>query len=109
MSETPSRGTEMDAETMATFLGNGGNDMLFGGWGADRVFGGEGNDDLHALAPDGQPDLLNCGPGNDKAFVLRSERPRTQLVGCEKVEVVEAPTADQDEGENATADAEADA
>ena len=44
-----------------------------------------------------------------KAWVLRAERPRTQLVGCEKVEVVDGPTADQDEGENATADAEADA
>ena len=64
--------------------GNDGNDSLFGGWGADRVFGGSGNDELHALAPDGVPDLLNCGPGNDKAFVFRPERPRTQLVGCEK-------------------------
>jgi hypothetical protein len=44
-----------------------------------------------------------------KAWVLRAERPRTQFVGCEKVEIVYGPTADQDEGENATADAEADA
>jgi hypothetical protein len=87
--------------------GNHGNDSVFGGWGRDRAFGGDGNDELHALAPDGQPDLLNCGTGKDRAWVLRSERPRTQLVGCEKVEVVEAPTPDQDEGENAEADAEA--
>jgi hypothetical protein len=39
--------------------------------------------------------------------VLRSERPRTQLVGCETVFVVDGPNADQDEGENADADTEA--
>ena len=65
--------------------GNDGHDSVFGGWGADRVFGGSGDDELHALAADGQPDLLDCGPGDDKAFVLRSERPLTRLVGCEKL------------------------
>ena len=60
--------------------GNDGNDSLFGGWGPDRVFGGSGNDVLHALAADGDLDLLNCGPGDDKAWILQSERPRTQLV-----------------------------
>jgi Ca2+-binding RTX toxin-like protein len=89
--------------------GNDGPDSLFGGWGADRVFGGNGNDELHALAADGDPDLLDCGPGHDRAWVLRSERPRTQLSGCEVVFVVDAPTADQDEGENTDADTEADA
>ena len=88
--------------------GDGGNDSLFGGWGPDRVYGGGGNDELHALAADGDPDLLNCGPGHDKAFVLRSERPRTQLVGCEVVVIVDTLTADQEEGENSDADAEAD-
>jgi hypothetical protein len=73
------------------------------------VLGESGDDVLHALAPDGQPDVLHCGPGRDKAFVLRSERPRTALVGCEDVEVVEVLTTDQEEGENADADAEADA
>jgi hypothetical protein len=72
------------------------------------VYGGSGNDTLHALAPDGDVDLLNCGPGNDKAFVLRSERPRTQLVGCETVFVVDVLSPDQEEGENADADDEAD-
>src|SRR5688572_21053718 len=36
------------------------------------VLGGAGGAVLHALAPDGEPDLLNCGPGHDRAFVLRS-------------------------------------
>ena len=40
--------------------------------------------------------------------MLRAERPRTQLVGCEIVFVVDGPSADQDEGENADADTEAD-
>ena len=44
---------------------NDGNDSLFGGWGADRVYGGTGDDVLHALAADGDPDLLDCGPGDD--------------------------------------------
>jgi hypothetical protein len=52
---------------------------------------------LHARARDGEPDLFNCGPGNDTAFVLRSERPRTALVGCAEVVVVEVLTADEDE------------
>ena len=88
--------------------GNEGNDSLFGGWGPDRLFGAGGNDELHALAADGDPDLLNCGPGNDKAWVLRSERLRTQLIGCEVVFIVDGLTADLDEGETADADREAD-
>ena len=88
--------------------GNRGADLVFGGWGADLIFGGLGPDRLHALAPDGQRDLLDCGLGRDRAFVLRSERPMTVLVGCEKVYVVDVLTADQQEGELAEADVEAD-
>jgi Ca2+-binding RTX toxin-like protein len=90
----------------AVYGGNG-SDSVFGGWGADRIYGGDGNDLLHALAPDGQPDLLNCGRGDDKAYVLRSERPSTRLVGCEALYVVVSLTDDQAEGENSDADAEA--
>jgi hypothetical protein len=72
------------------------------------VLGGTGNDELHALAADGDPDLLNRGPGHDKAWVLRSERPRTQVTGCEVIFVVDVVSPDQDEGENADADTEAD-
>src|SRR5688500_11240697 len=87
--------------------GGSGDDSLFGGWGADRVFGGPGNDELHALAADGDVDLLRCGLGRDKAWVLRAERARTQVVGCEIVYLVDVVTADQNEGENADADTEA--
>ena len=88
--------------------GNDGPDSIFGGWGADRAFGGSGDDELHALAADNDPDLLNCGPGDDKAFVLRSERPSTTLVGCETLLIVVELSADQEEGENSDADTEAD-
>ena len=77
--------------------GGDGNDTLFGGWGADRVSGGNGDDRLHALAPDGQLDVLNCGDGHDEAFVLRAERPLTRLNGCEKLYLVVDLTADQAE------------
>ena len=40
--------------------------------------------------------------------MLRAERPRTRLVGCEKVYLVDVLTSDQEEGENADADTEAD-
>lgn len=88
--------------------GGDANDSLFGGWGADRAYGGSGNDELHALAPDGQHDLLDCGPGSDKAFVLRAERPLTRIVSCETLYIVVTPTSDQNEGESSEADAEAD-
>ena len=87
--------------------GGYGDDGLFGGWGSDRVYGGRGDDVLHALAPDGELDLLDCGPGRDTAIVLRSEVPHTRLVDCERVIVVDMLTADQADGELADADAEA--
>ena len=88
--------------------GGDGADSLFGGWGSDRLFGGRGDDVLHALAPDGQPDALHCGRGDDRAVVLRSERPLTRITGCERLELVVILTADQEAGENADTDAEAD-
>ena len=84
--------------------GGEGNDSLYGGWGSDRSYGGPGNDRLHALAPDGQVDLLDCGDGQDTAIVRRSELRRTRLVGCEQVEVVEAGAADDEAAENADTD-----
>jgi Ca2+-binding RTX toxin-like protein len=88
--------------------GGNGDDSLYGGWGADRVFGGYGNDELHALAADGDVDLLQCGPGHDTAWILRSERARTQVVGCEVIYVVDVLTPEQSDDENADADSEAD-
>lgn len=43
-----------------TLRGNTGEDKLNGGGGADALF-----DNLSAGSPDGQVDILNCGPGVD--------------------------------------------
>jgi Ca2+-binding RTX toxin-like protein len=71
-----------------TVAGGNGRDLLFGGWGADTLSGGDGNDRLHALAKDGQVDVLDCGPGRDVALV-RDGEPLT-LSNCEKVKTVPA-------------------
>ena len=71
------------------------------------LHGGNGNDLLHALAGDGQPDVLDCGPGFDTAYVLDSERSTTTFRGCERIVVVSAPTA-QDTADNADNDGQAD-
>jgi hypothetical protein len=60
-----------------------GNDVTWAGAGADVQYGGEGNDILHALANDNQPDILNCGPGYDVAYVVVHDPVR--LHGCEQV------------------------
>jgi Ca2+-binding RTX toxin-like protein len=63
--------------------GGPGNDVLWVGAGADVQYGGHGNDILHALANDNQPDILDCGPGYDVAYVV--ERDPVRLHGCEQV------------------------
>jgi Ca2+-binding RTX toxin-like protein len=63
--------------------GGAGNDVLWVGAGADVQSGGEGNDILHALANDNQPDVIDCGPGFDVAYVI--ERDPVRFHGCEQV------------------------
>ena len=63
--------------------GQSGNDVIWAGAGADVQYGGGGNDVLHALANDNQPDVLNCGPGYDVAYVVVHDPAR--LHGCEQV------------------------
>jgi hypothetical protein len=64
-------------------FGGPGNDVLWVGAGADVQYGGPGNDVLHALANDNQPDIVDCGPGYDVAYVIRHDPVR--LRGCEVV------------------------
>ena len=91
-----------------TVNGDAGNDSLFGGWGADTVNGGDGNDRLHALAADRQPDVLNCGAGQDVALIRFSERATTTTDGqCETIKLVKVITVDQQNGESADTDAQA--
>jgi Ca2+-binding RTX toxin-like protein len=85
----------------AIYAGSG-NDVTWPGAGADVQYGGEGNDILHALANDNQPDVLNCGPGFDVAYVIRHDPARFH--GCEQIirltpeEAAAAATANDDNG-----------
>ena len=59
--------------------GEGGKDHLFPGGGEDVARGGGGKDVIKAA--DGQPDVVDCGPGHDKAFVDHKDRVKR----CERV------------------------
>jgi Ca2+-binding RTX toxin-like protein len=53
-----------------TLLGLAGNDVLLGGIGRDRLLGGVGNDVI--FARDGRRDIVDGGPGRDRATLDRS-------------------------------------
>jgi uncharacterized protein len=72
-----------------TVAGGNGRDLLFGGRGADTLSGGDGNDRLHAVAQDGQMDVLDCGAGNHDVAIVREGEPLT-VSNCEKVKQVPA-------------------
>jgi hypothetical protein len=82
--------------------GGAGSDVMWPGAGADVQYGGEGNDILHALANDNQPDILDCGPGYDVAYVIVHDPARFR--GCEQVirltpeEAAALATANDDNG-----------
>lgn len=65
--------------------GGDGNDSIWAGVGADRESGGRGDDVLHALANDNRVDVLDCGPGNDVAYLNAAEHDRT--IDCETIHV----------------------
>jgi len=52
--------------------GNRGEDHVYGGRGTDRIKGGGGRDVIHAAAGGG--DVIDCGPGRDKAFIGAQDR-----------------------------------
>jgi Ca2+-binding RTX toxin-like protein len=45
--------------------GGAGNDVITGGAGSDRLLGGSGSDTIYAA--DGEKDVVDCGPGQDRA------------------------------------------
>lgn len=55
------------------------DDVLTGDAGRDRIIAGFGDDLIHAR--DGEPDVVDCGPGRDRAVVDRGDR----VHGCERV------------------------
>ncbi|HEY2056645.1 MAG TPA: calcium-binding protein [Solirubrobacterales bacterium] len=59
--------------------GGAGNDRLSGGTGRDHIYGGSGDDVI--FARDGSADVVDCGPGDDTAYVDAHDRTR----GCELV------------------------
>ena len=70
-----------------TVNGGAGRDKLWGGFGTDTLNGGDGNDVLHSLAPDGQVDTLDCGPGDHDVAWVRSDE-HDNVVNCEIVKTV---------------------
>jgi dienelactone hydrolase/uncharacterized membrane protein YgcG len=61
-------------------LGMRGKDDVDGGAGIDVLTGGRGRDTINAA--DGAPDMVNCGPGRDKAIVDAADH---VAVDCERV------------------------
>lgn len=59
--------------------GDGGNDRIVGGRGRNRYSGGTGNDTIYAR--NGRAEIVECGPGRDRAKVDRNDRTRR----CERV------------------------
>jgi len=65
--------------------GGPGNDVITGGSGEDHLYGGPGSDTIYAA--DGEHDIIDCGPGRDRAVV---DLGIDKTVGCEVV--VAAPS-----------------
>jgi RTX calcium-binding nonapeptide repeat (4 copies)/WD40-like Beta Propeller Repeat len=59
--------------------GGAGNDVINGGAGADTIDGGAGSDTIYAA--DGERDVIDCGPGNDRVVA----DPVDKTVNCEVV------------------------
>ena len=47
--------------------GGAGNDVITGGSGEDHLWGGAGSDTIYAA--DGERDIIDCGPGRDRAVI----------------------------------------
>jgi Ca2+-binding RTX toxin-like protein len=63
--------------------GEAGNDRLWGGIGEDVLLGGRHNDEIISLDQDGLPDVIDCGPGRDRAVVVAGED--VDVTNCEIV------------------------
>jgi len=61
------------------------NDIITGGSGADHLYGGPGSDTIYAA--DGERDVVDCGPGKDRAVVDAVDA----TVNCEVVVTPPSP------------------
>jgi len=68
-------------------VGGAGNDVLIGGPGADVLLGGPGSDTIYAA--DGERDIVDCGPGRDRAVVDAVDI----VKNCEVVQIVSASSS----------------
>ena len=66
--------------------GGPGNDVITGGPGADKIYGGPGSDTIYA--DDGERDVIDCGPGRDRAVVDSVD----VVKNCEVVKIGSAGT-----------------
>jgi Ca2+-binding RTX toxin-like protein len=64
--------------------GGVGNDQIWTGWGTDTVDAGDGDDIVHSAADDSASDIIDCGPGFDRAFIRTGD----VAVNCERVRSV---------------------
>ena len=67
--------------------GGRGNDVITGGAGADILLGGPGSDTINAA--DGERDVVDCGPGADRAIVDSFDK----VTSCEVVDTPSTPAA----------------
>jgi Ca2+-binding RTX toxin-like protein len=74
--------------------GGAGNDSMWVGRGADAEYGGPGEDVLHALADDNRMDIVDCGAGQDVAWLNVAEKGKYVIRGCEVRNWI-VPTAEQ--------------
>jgi Ca2+-binding RTX toxin-like protein len=78
------------ADTDDLISGGSGNDEIIGCSGADRISGGSGDDQIiHGglilkgkTEPDGSKDRIDCGPGNDEAWINISQD-HDEATNCE--------------------------
>ena len=56
-----------------TVLGREGNDHIYGNPGSDTLFGNLGKDTIYSFGDRGE-DVVNCGAGDDTAYVDRTDR-----------------------------------
>jgi Ca2+-binding RTX toxin-like protein len=83
--------TILSGSYVDTAYGGGGNDVIRTGAGEDSIFPGPGRDVVgagrgpdHLIANDGERDVIDCGPGDDRARADRVDVVRN----CEHVTVV---------------------